>query len=462
MLDKLIETLAAYESAISAAVGLLTLCAALWAALRLTLLRKAGAAAEARSADAARMRRGGSLSPLLNLGLGRHSRLEQLVSVRSVNVVLLGLGATSLVWFAVSLSSDATVLLSALNLFVFVCVLFAFALQWSEHTGAARWVLVLAVNVYTLGCTLAAGPMHGTEYFIAGVLAVAVLVFGRAELGQMLLALLVSLLFAVASLVASRVMPPMLSMSEAMLSSGYYANAVILAAITYAAVSFYRRFAASSYLELAAQKQRTESLASSLFPPRVLRRFQETGEAVADWHPEAMVLYVSIGGFSALHQRVPAVDLVARLAELFASFDAITQEQGLDKVKTLGTSYVAATGISSSVPDNGALADAALAMREALRAFADEVAWPLSFRGGLATGITISGVIAGARPRYDVWGEALEEATRIAQQVDAGDIAVNEAGYWRLTATHALDRLPGEPSRYRLCGDEPAPTSAHG
>ena len=86
-----------------------------------------------------------------------------------------------------------------------------------------------------------------------------------------------------------------------------------------------------------------------------------------------------------------------------------------------------------------AVARAALAMRDALAAFTERTDWPLTFRCGMATGITISGVIADARPRFDLWGEALEQATRIGQQAGDGELRVNEAAYWRLKSSYDFE-----------------------
>jgi class 3 adenylate cyclase len=431
MLDTLAQTLSAYESTISAIVGLLTLCAAFWGALRLTVLRRAGIASDTPRAAPADAPAGRRRFRLLDLGLGQHSRIEQLVSVRSANVVLLGLGVTSLIWLFVSFTSSSMTLLTEINLFIFVGVLLALALQSQGSTSTARWLLVFLSNLYWMGALLAVGPMAGTEYFVAALVMIPVLVFSRRERGQMILALLLTALVFAVGVLLSQVLPPALMLPPRVESLGYVANALLLTAIVFTSVRYYRHFASSSYHELTRQKAQNDDLAGSLFPRRILQRFQSEG-AVADWHPEATVLYVRIGGFSNLHKRVPAIDLVGRLAQIYSRFDELVEQHGLDKIKTLGMAYVAATGVGGQGDSRSDLVACALAMREALRDFADESDWPLTFRCGIATGITISGVIADARPRFDIWGEALGLATRLGEQAPAGEIYINDAVFWRL------------------------------
>jgi class 3 adenylate cyclase len=147
-----------------------------------------------------------------------------------------------------------------------------------------------------------------------------------------------------------------------------------------------------------------------------------------------------------------AMDLVAKLATLFGNFDRILERNDLDKVKTLGTSYVAALGISGELVDHSVAALGARQLREATATFAAEHDLELSFRCGIATGIAVSGVIAGSRPNFDIWGAALEEASVNCETAQPGQILVNENAYWRLRAAIPLRALSGHERTYEVVG----------
>jgi class 3 adenylate cyclase len=377
----------------------------------------------------------------MNLGLGRNSRLEELVSVRTVNVGLFCLGGISLIWLIVSLSSENTALMTAITLFAFVAVLLGFALQLNGNTGASRWVLIIAATAYWSGIMLTMGPMSGTEYFLAALLALPVLVFSRGQITQMVLAVL--MIGAVFALVVSlsQAIPPSIVLPKTYFAIAYQMNALFLAVMIFAAVTYYRGFAASSYQELVSRKQQNDALVSTIFPKDIARRLEEGETSIADWHQDATVMYASITGFSQLYNRMPATELVNRLASIYAEFDHLCQHYQIDKVKTLGMTYVAATGIAGRASDHRALAACALAMQRAVVEFAQRTQLPVAFRCGLATGLAISGVTAEVRPRFDLWGEALESAGQMSALADAGSICVNETAYWRLRDVFVLEAI---------------------
>ncbi len=470
MLDSVLVTLREIEPTISSIVGLLTLCAALWGALQLVVFSRrrrhspqdaprVGSPEQALFSLGSFNRQSAGWWPtLMNLGLGRTSRLEELVSVRTVNVGLCCLGGVSLVWLIVSLSSSNTALMTAITLFAFVSVLLGFALQLNGNTDASRWVLIIAATAYWSGIMLAMGPMSGTEYFLAALLALPVLVFSRGQVVQMALAVaLVGVVFALV-VFASQVTPPAIVFGERFFAVAYQLNAVFLAVMIFAAVSYYRGFAASSYHELVSRKKQNDALVSTIFPQDIARRLEEGETSIADWHQDATVLYASITGFSQLYNRMPATDLVTRLASIYAQFDHLCQRHQIDKVKTLGMTYVAATGIAGRDSDHRALAECALAMRRAVEEFAAANQLPVSFRCGIATGLAISGVTADVRPRFDVWGEALESAAQMSALARAGTLCVNETAYWRLRDAFVLessvsDRAIDEEPVYLLIGE---------
>jgi len=445
------------EPVISAVVGLLTLCAAVWGGLELAIFsrrrrrRRAAREAALRSAPGGFYR--APWTSLLNLGVGRHSRLEELVSVRAVNIAFACIGGIALPWVFISFVTPGARLLSAINLFVVVAALLGFALQSGGSTGISRWLALMAGSIYWLGALLAAGPMQGTEYFIVALLSIPVLIFSRAQQAQMFLAVVGILAVFAVGVVLSRALPPLLDLPPGVLAVGYLLNAVLLAVAIVFAVAFYRRFAASSYQELEFQKQENERLAANFLPPRLLKMLggQREQSTFAEWHPEATVLFTALTGFSSLYTRIPATELVEKLSQIFVRFDALLARHGLEKIKTLGTAYVAATGVGGHL-DHGAVAACALEMRQTVLEYLGEEGLQLEFYAGIATGVAISGVMADAHPRFDVWGEALEGAILMRELAPANAICVNEVARWRLGSGYRLSALHGHECTFVLEG----------
>lgn len=459
------------EPTISAVVGLLTLCAALWGGFRLIGLsrRKSDTDLEAEKGDqGARPSltskqssdlKSESWFSLMNLGVGRASRLEEFVAVRTVNVGLFCLAGISLLWLAASLTSTVTYALTTVALFAFVSALLGFAMQWNGNINAARWILLVTANGYWMGIMLVMGPMVGTEYFLAALLILPVLVFGRSQAAEMLLALVFLASAFTVAVFLSRTLPAWVVLPDSLLTLSYFANAIFLAIIIYAAVSYYKGFAASSYHELLAKKQQNDEIVSSILPERIVQRIEKGEKPAADWHPESTILFALIGGFSELYSKLPATELVEQLSRIYSRFDEVLAQHDVDKIKTLGMTYVAATGIGGKVENHHAIASCALAMQRELEAFMSEADLTLSFRCGIATGVAISGVIADMRPRYDIWGEALESAAHMQARAPEASILVNETAFWRLNDSFDFsEAVKGRDvgrteSAYRLLGE---------
>ena len=439
MLEQTLRILGDNEPVISAFAGLITLLAAIWGLVQLTVLprRRQTVLPESGQVDRGRLRL------LMNLGLTEHSELEELVSVRTVNVALLCVILLSLTWLVFALVTGDRLLLAITNLVVFIFCLVAYTCQERGATHVARWLALFAMGVYWLATTMLLGRFSGVEYFFAALMAMPILMFGRTQMPHMCLAIaLVMCLFPVA--VYLQGFPELaVAMPGREASIAYYVNVFFLAFVVFAPVHFYNNFAASSYRELEINKQRTDNLVNSMLPEHVAARMTDQQTAVADWHQEASVLFATVKGFEQLHKRMSATELVELLGQLYGECDRLVREYDVEKVNTLGTNYVAATGIDPDKPANHhALAGFALAMKEAVARFAARAGYPFSLQVGISTGQAITGVIGRARPCFDIWGDTVERANAMRDAAIDNTIVVNESAYWRLQDRY---HFSGEP-----------------
>lgn len=454
MSEQLIQLLEDFEPTISSIVGLLTLCAATWGVVQLTLRgRRKGAASTDSTVTGRPSTRSQGWQSLLNLGLSEHSQLEELVSVRTVNVVLICMVVVSFPWLLFMLLSLQPLPLSLVNLAAFTGSLLCLALQRAGATTTARWGVIAIVVTYWFVLLLAVGEKEGLEYFFAVLVTMPVVIISRAQVGQRLLSIVLIVCAFACAVALTAGNPPAVVLDPRALQWGYYVNALILAGVIFAVVSYYKRFAATSYQLLSSKKRENDALVSRFLPADLAHRIVNEETVAARWHPEGTVLVGSLTGFANLYSRLPAIDLVTRLDTVYSRFDELIEARGVEKVKTLGTVYVAAAGLDDSSDSYAAIAHSVLAMRRIVADFAREEGLPIGFRCGVATGLTISGVIGKSRPRFDIWGEALDEASRLEATTGDGEIAVNEQAYWRLNGHFSFTGETDAGNSYILLGN---------
>jgi len=129
------------------------------------------------------------------------------------------------------------------------------------------------------------------------------------------------------------------------------------------------------------------------------------------------------------------------LDDLFSVFDQLAQQRGLEKIKTIGDAYMVAGGLPEPRPDHAeAVAEMALAIREAVAGRADPSGQPLTVRIGIDTGPAVAGVIGRNRFSYDLWGDTVNMASRMQSHGLPGCIQVTARTYERLSGAYRFER----------------------
>lgn len=160
------------------------------------------------------------------------------------------------------------------------------------------------------------------------------------------------------------------------------------------------------------EKERAKALLHSILPIQVVTRLDLGERVIADRFEVATVIFADIVGFTELATRMPPAKLIQRLGALFGRFDDLAERHGVEKIKTIGDAYMAASGIPEPRPDHArAAVDFAKALiEETLR---DDRGDPLRIRVGINTGPIIAGLIGRKRFVYDVWGHTVNVASRL-------------------------------------------------
>lgn len=158
----------------------------------------------------------------------------------------------------------------------------------------------------------------------------------------------------------------------------------------------------------------SERLLRSIFPPAISERLKSGEELIAESFDEVAVLFADIAGFTEIAQRIDAEQLVRSLNDIFRRFDGLADTYGVEKIKTIGDSYMAVCG----APERRA--DAALrilffawGISKMAAAGLDIGGHVVTLRIGVHFGPVVAGVIGSRKFAYDLWGDAVNTASRM-------------------------------------------------
>jgi adenylate cyclase len=179
---------------------------------------------------------------------------------------------------------------------------------------------------------------------------------------------------------------------------------------------------------------RSESLLANILPTSIATRLKNPATTIiADKYDDASVLFADIAGYTERASQSTPTDLVDFLNRLYTEFDRLVEKHGLEKVKTSGDSYIVVSGVPEPRHDHlEALACLALNMSNAIAGLKDQVGRAVPVRIGMGVGPVVAGVVGTRRFFYDVWGDAVNVASRMESNGVEGRIQVPQEIYERL------------------------------
>jgi guanylate cyclase len=216
---------------------------------------------------------------------------------------------------------------------------------------------------------------------------------------------------------------------------------------------------------LRVEQAKAENLLLNILPRSIADRLKAETQPIADHFDSASILFADVVDFTPWSERLPPAEVVGYLNRLFSHFDELGERYELEKIKTIGDCYMVAAGVPRPRPDHArALALMALDMLEAMRS-ADEVAHlGLELRVGINSGPVVAGVIGRKRFLYDLWGDAVNTASRMESHGAPGRIQVTRSTYELLAGEFELEprgtiavKGKGEVEVWYLIGPRAAP-----
>ncbi|HEV2006857.1 MAG TPA: adenylate/guanylate cyclase domain-containing protein [Candidatus Limnocylindrales bacterium] len=175
--------------------------------------------------------------------------------------------------------------------------------------------------------------------------------------------------------------------------------------------------------DLEAERAKSQRLLLNVLPQPIIDRLNAGEQLIADRYDDVAVVFGDLVGFTEIAASLPAATVVTSLNALFSAFDAACAELAVEKIKTIGDAYMAAAGLPGTSSDHvRAAADLTLAMRAAV----DAAGAPWQIRIGLHSGPVVAGVIGTSKFVYDLWGDAVNVASRLETAAPPGRIQVSE------------------------------------
>lgn len=181
----------------------------------------------------------------------------------------------------------------------------------------------------------------------------------------------------------------------------------------------------SAEQEVRKEQKKSDELLLNILPPSVAKELKENRHYVAQGFEHVSILFADLVGFTALATYKSPEEIVTLLNDVFSSFDRLSEIYNLEKIKTIGDAYMIAGGLPMPQPGHSeCIADMALEMQIEIERINLTQDHPLELRIGIHCGSVVAGVIGTRKFIYDLWGDAVNVASRMESQGQPGMIQI--------------------------------------
>jgi adenylate cyclase len=207
-------------------------------------------------------------------------------------------------------------------------------------------------------------------------------------------------------------------------------NIAVGGTIVFTLLAIFAKQRRDALTALRAEQAKAENLLLNILPRSIAEKLKAETQTIADQFSSASILFADVVDFTPFSEGLPPAEVVGVLDHLFSHFDTLAERYGLEKIKTIGDCYMVAAGVPTPRPDHAqALALTALDMIEAMRSSDHVGHLGLELRVGINSGPVVAGVIGRKRFLYDLWGDAVNTASRMESHGTPGRIQITRATY---------------------------------
>ena len=315
------------------------------------------------------------------------------------------------------------------------------AIPWLHRFGnivaATVFVIVSYASLTFVGMQIGTDSGVQFYYLVSASLAVLVLGVEHLTLAGITVAAGAGLVIALQFLVpADTGLQPRWALNAGFVFATIGACILMLATVWYAMREVSR---AEEAMEV--EYDRSEALLANILPATVAAQLKDPAHGtIADRYDDASVLFTDIAGYTERASDMDPTELVRFLDRLYTTFDRLVDRHGLEKIKTTGDGYMVVSGVPLPRDDHvEAIAALALDISRAVSGLRDPRGNPVPLRMGIAAGPVVAGVVGARRFFYDVWGDAVNVASRMESTDPVGKIQLTEDVHERLRHAFVLE-----------------------
>jgi guanylate cyclase len=177
------------------------------------------------------------------------------------------------------------------------------------------------------------------------------------------------------------------------------------------------------------EQKKSEALLLNILPKEIVTILKNENRVIADQFESTSILFADVVDFTPMSATMTPTELVELLNEVYSYFDTLVEKYDLEKIKTIGDCYMVASGVPRRRSDHAiVLTRLALDIRDYVSQH-EFCGHRLTFRIGLNSGSVVAGVIGRKKFIYDLWGDAVNTASRMESHSTGGFIQITETTY---------------------------------
>ncbi|MDP1658084.1 MAG: adenylate/guanylate cyclase domain-containing protein [Methylotenera sp.] len=199
------------------------------------------------------------------------------------------------------------------------------------------------------------------------------------------------------------------------------------ASILYGVLRYFQAQKERVMLSLELEQARSEKLLLNILPAAIAERLKANDMRIADHYDSVTVMFADLINFTQMSEKMPPLQLIDLLSQVFLRFDQLAEKYQVEKIKTIGDAYMVVSGAPVACNDHAhRIAEMAFDMKVALQEVAIKTGLDLNMRIGIHTGPVVAGVIGSAKFSYDLWGDTVNLASRMESTSKPNAIQVTQ------------------------------------
>lgn len=309
-----------------------------------------------------------------------------------------------------------------------------------QKTELAFYVILISSLLITVVPTAYLGTGSGIHYFIGVLIIISILGMRRGQAVFIICYILLSagaMSYCVMQFDVGLIAPfPPLVMDLLLVNSIFWSLIMVAGALAY-----YRAMVLEAEVKAKEAHEKTRNILNSILPHSIAQALEvHPDQIIAEQFPNLTILFADIVSFTSRSKDLTPEEVVGRLDQVFTIFDKLAEQNGLEKIKTIGDCYMLVGGApetSSGHADR--VVQMALDMQAAAREFAKSI-WPgFQIRIGIHSGSAVAGVIGRSKFAYDVWGDSVNIASRLEESCAPEEILISKQTLDMLTDSSTIN-----------------------